>query len=123
MTGTDEEVEQQTQENVIDRVVGSKRDEAWKLLYRLRWLGNDFAWDTLEPVEHLPRSAVHRYLRLVSTASLQTLGNAQYGKSVFEDSLVQGPSQCEPEERREKIREERSEYQTSGGEQGRDADF
>lgn len=69
----------QVQDYVIDRVVGSERDDAGKLLYRTSRYGYDPDWYTLEQLEYLPRFAVLRYHRLTGTAPPQTFGNAPIG--------------------------------------------
>lgn len=91
---------------MIDRVVGSERDEVKELWYRVRWYSYNLQWDTLEPIAHLSVSAVLRYHRLGGTLPPQTLRNAQNGYTAFVDSLRKALNRHTPGDRRTEGREE-----------------
>lgn len=77
---------QQTQDYLINRVVGSERNEARKMWYRVRWYGYDRDWETIEIIEHLPRSAVLCHHWLAGAAPPPTLCKAQMEKAAFVDN-------------------------------------
>jgi hypothetical protein len=56
---------EETEEYVFEKIVGTREAEDGTLRYRVRWYGYAREHDTWEPMEHLPISAVRRYHRRV----------------------------------------------------------
>jgi hypothetical protein len=50
-------------EYVFENISGVHHETDVILRYKIRWFGYWTEWDTWEPVEHLPASAVRRYHR------------------------------------------------------------
>lgn len=74
-----ERAEVYSQEFVVDHLVSHEHNPQGRLLYRVRWYGYPSGDDTLEPIDHLPRSKVIEYHRRTRTGLPTSLGRARIG--------------------------------------------
>lgn len=64
---------------MVDHFVDHGHTEEGELVFRVRWLGYAQGDDTWEPIKHLARSQVLRYVRRKKLATPPTLREAQAG--------------------------------------------
>jgi hypothetical protein len=62
-SGEEEEDLSEMEEYVIDHLVSHRRDEQGTIQIRVRWFGYDYSSDTWDPVLHLPREMLQRYVK------------------------------------------------------------
>ena len=68
-----------SQEFVVERIVAHHYADDGRLRFQVRWYGYNPKDDTVEPVHHLPRSVIIRYLRSKKLAVPECIKHAQSG--------------------------------------------
>ena len=72
------------EEYVIDHLVSHRRDDAGTMHVRVRWFGYDPSADTWEPILHIPRELLRRYVKR------RKLSQSEFGLRSLEGTEVTG---------------------------------
>ena len=72
------------EEYVIDHLVSHRRDDAGTMHVRVRWFGYDQSADTWEPILHIPRELLRRYVKR------RKLSQSEFGLLSLEGTEVTG---------------------------------
>ena len=64
---------------IVDKVIDHGYSDDGELRFQVRWYGYDASGDTWEPIEHLRRSQVMRYIRQAKLATRKEIDKARDG--------------------------------------------